>query len=187
MRNPFARRRDRRVAAEHITLTDWNSGRVDSLTPISFPDALSPIPHGIRVRDRDGRELRELVSSVVEGLADENALDAHTVDALQHWIRDLHSTWVGEVCRDSDARRTTAARLVAVDRDNLRREHAELAAVERRRIEALRLRGALLAEAGFPELVVDEQREPAELEPSLVEQRLSSQHPASTDTAGGTE
>ena len=121
-----------RQSADRVTLAEDAAGDHRALTPIPFPDGLTPIGHSLPRLDPHAVDLRQTITDVVNRLAEAGALDEFTMDVLDNWIDSWHETWVAGVDEHAESRRVTAARLVAVTRENLVRETNELTHLEQK-------------------------------------------------------
>lgn len=115
-----------RPYTDRVVLAEQDEGEHHALTPIAYPDGLTPIGHSLPRLDPHAVDLHQTVSDAAHRLCVENSIDEFTMDALDNWISSWHQTWIAGVKSDAEARRRTAARLVAVCRENLVRETAEL-------------------------------------------------------------
>lgn len=122
LRFPWSPRRRRGGEdARVVDLSTWNDG-AGAVTPISRPDSLSPLDHTLPAIDPDVCDARLAVTQVIADLARRGAIDAGTPDVLDYWIDAQLGEWTHLVHAQAADRRRVAARLIAVDVDNLVRE-----------------------------------------------------------------
>ena len=125
-RSPSRRRRRGDTGARVVNLSALDGGGDQALTPISRPDNLSPVDHTLPAIDPNQSDARLAITQLIADLAAAGSLDAGTADVLDYWIDAQLAGWNETVKAQALDRRRTAARLFAMDVDNLTRESLEL-------------------------------------------------------------
>lgn len=156
------RRRQREGSAARVVALDSPGSPDEVMTSIPRPDALLPVEHVLTALVPGQADLELAVTQQIRELHEAGALDEGTAWVLDRHIEFLAAVWCGRIHQELEPRRMTAARLVAADEDNLRRESGYLLKLYRELHEAKADYGGLRAEALG---VADPEPEPTGPEP----------------------